>query len=100
MNEFEVTCIRKPHPENRHEHITHIGSQEQKWLLTRELVIKEIDGKTSAFYTIDKSTGRRAYIEVVREPGKATYLRTRADGKLNDNLLELPTCGADCTLKG
>jgi hypothetical protein len=38
------------------------------------------------------------YIAVVREPGKAAYLRTHADGKFNDNLLAQDECGSACKL--
>lgn len=98
MNEYEVTCIRKPNRESRHEHITHIGDQQGNWMLTREAAIRRIDTKTDAFYTIDKTTGKRAYIGVVRDTGKDPYLRTHADGKWNDNLLALAECGVTCKL--
>jgi len=67
-----------------------------QWRLTREAAITRIESKTEAYYTVDKSTGKRAYIGVVRETGKAPYLRTYADGKWNDNLLAQTECGASC----
>ena len=36
--------------------------------------------------------------ELVRELGKAPYLRTHADGKWNNNLLAQPECGNSCKL--
>ncbi|MGB9985207.1 MULTISPECIES: DUF3892 domain-containing protein [unclassified Herbaspirillum] len=69
-----------------------------KWRHTREAAITRIESKTEAFYTVDKATGKRIYIGVVREAGKAPYLRTHADGKWNDNLLAQGECGADCRL--
>ena len=64
--------------------------------MTREAAIARIESKTEAYYTVDKGTGKRAYIGVVRETGKAPYLRTYADGKWNDNLLAQTECGASC----
>jgi len=98
MNEFEVNCINKPDRQNRHEHITHIGNKDGAWRLTRETAIQRIEAKTEAFYTVDEQTGKRAYIGVVREDGKAPYLRTHADGKWNDNLLAQPECDATCSV--
>jgi hypothetical protein len=96
--EYHVNCIRKPDRQSWHEHITHIGNTQQAWLLTRESAIRRIDSGESAFYTIDDTTGKKMYIAVVREAGKAPYLRTHADGKFNDNLLAQPECGSSCKL--
>lgn len=98
MKEYEVNCVNKPHRSSRHEHITHIGHTGNKWRITRESAISRIESKTEAFYTVDKTTGKRAYIGVVREAGKAPFLRTHADGKWNDNLLAQSECGADCRI--
>lgn len=99
MREFEATCITKPDRESRHEHITHIGNNANKWRLTREAVIQRIDSKLEAYYTVDGTTGKKVYIGVVREAGKAPYLRSHADGKWNDNLLALPECSAATEVK-
>ena len=98
MNEFEVNCINKPDRDSRHEHITHIGNSIQNWRLTRESAIDRIESKKEAFYTVDQYTRKRVYIGVVRETGKAPYLRTHADGKWNDNLLAQQECGSNCRL--
>lgn len=98
MSEFEVNCINKQNRTSQHEHITHIGNTNGQWRLTRESAISRIDAKTDAFYTIDRTTGKRAYVGVVRETGKAPFLRTYADGKWNDNLLAQAECGADCKI--
>jgi hypothetical protein len=95
MNEFEVTCIIKPDRLSKHEHITHIGNNTARWMLTRESVIQRIESGREAFYTVDRFSGRRAYVAVVREAGKTPYLRTHADGRWNGNLLALPMC-QDC----
>lgn len=98
MKEFEVNCINKPNRNSASEHITHIGNTTNQWRLTREAAITRIESKTEAYYTVDKSNGKRIYIGVVREVGKAPYLRTHADGKWNDNLLAQTECGANCKI--
>lgn len=95
MKEFQVSCITKSTPQGGHEHITHIGGiGATAWRLTKESAIRRIESKEEAFFTVDQSTGKRAYIGVVREAGKAPYLRTHADGVWNDNLLAQPSCPA------
>jgi hypothetical protein len=98
MKEFEVSCITKPNRLSPHEHITHIGNIAAGWKLTREAAIRRIDSKEESYFTVDRSTGKRAYIGVVREQGKAPYLRTHADGKWNDNLLAQQECNGNCQL--
>ena len=101
MKEHQVTCIIKSIPNGAHEHITHIGNIAQGWKVTRELTIRQIEAKTDSYYTIEKITGKRAYVGVVpSQGGKAPYLRTHADGKMNDNLLAQPQCTTNCTLVG
>lgn len=97
MQEFHVNCINKANRESRHEHITHIGNI-SGWRLTREVAIERIESKQEAFYTVDARTGKRAYIGVVRESGKAPYLRSYADGVWNDNLLAQQECSASCRI--
>ena len=99
MKEYQVTCIDKPDRMSAHEHITHIGNTANNWRITREEAIRRIDAKTETFYTIDRTTGRKMYIGVVRGDGfKAPYLRTHADGKWNDNLLAQDECTGACKL--
>lgn len=100
MNEFEVTCINKPDRSSPHEHITHIGNNDAAWRMTKEEAIRRIDAKREAFYIIDRFTGRKVYVGVVREGGhKAPYLKTYSDGVWSDNLLALPECNvAICRL--
>lgn len=100
MTEYEITCINKPDRSSSHEHITHVGNTAGQWRLTRESAINHIDSKTSAFYTVDHSTGKKVYVGVVRDTGRAPYLRTHADGKWKDNLLALAECGANCKIAG
>jgi hypothetical protein len=101
MKEFLVTCITKPNRMSPHEHITHIGNIDAGWRLTREEAIRRLDARpqTEAFYTLDRTTGRKVYIGVVPASGlKGPYLRTHADGKWNDNLLSLSECNGACKL--
>lgn len=99
MNEFEIPCINKPDRMNAHEHITHIGNTANNWRMTREEAIRRIDSNQDAFYTIDRTTGKKVYVGVVRGDGmKAPYLRTHADGKWKDNLLALNECSDACKL--
>jgi len=100
MAEYEVTCVNKPHRSSPHEHITHIGNTVGKWRMPREKAIAQIDSKINEFYTIDRSTGKKCFVGVVREAGKAPFLRTHADGKWNDNLLAQAECGDSCQLVG
>jgi hypothetical protein len=93
MNEFEVTCITKSTTHGSCEHITEIGGHSGGgWRLSKEAAIHQIENKIAAFFTVDRATNRKVYVAVVREPGKAPYLRTHADGKWNDNLLAQTSC--------
>ena len=91
----QITCITKPDRFSRHEHITQLGGIDgsgQRWYYNREEVIRRIDNRTDRFWVIDPLTARRANVEVIREVGKAPYVRTRRDGILTDNLLSLSPC--------
>jgi hypothetical protein len=92
MADAQVTCIVKPHPLSPHEHITHVGNPAQQWIWPREKVIASIDDKTNTFFVLDPQSGERANIGVIRESGKAPYLRTYADGQWTNNLLSLNQC--------
>jgi hypothetical protein len=96
MSEFEITCVNKPDRFSQHEHITHIGNYAGNWRLTREVAIQRIEEKKERYFTVDKGTGKKAYIGVVREPNKAPYLKTYADGQWNNNLLAQQECGSNC----
>jgi Protein of unknown function (DUF3892) len=102
MTEHQVTCINKPNRMSSHEHITHIGNitnpPANRWRLTREEAIRRIDAKQEAFYTVDRYSGAKVYIGVVRETGRNPFLRTYADGKWNDNLLALDECDLTCKI--
>ncbi len=92
MADCQVTCIVKPHPQSSHEHITHVGNPGAGWIWTREQVVASIESRTNTFYVLDPVTGKRSEVGVVRQPGRAAYLRTHADGDWNNNLLSLNQC--------
>lgn len=92
MADAQVTCIVKPNAQSSHEHITHLGNPAGDWMWPREQVIRSIDEKSNTFYVLDPTSGKRADIGVVREAGKAPYLRTYADGRWDNNLLSLNQC--------
>lgn len=90
MPDVVVTCINKDPRNNTHEGITHLGGPGGGgWKWPREQVIRSIQNGSNTFYT--QVGGKRANIEVVEGP-YGPYVRTRADGVLNDNLLQLPEC--------
>ena len=98
MAHNHVPCINKPHHHSPHEHITHIGNIAERWRVTKEKAVYEIESNINTYYTVDSTTGKVCLVGVVKEPGKAPYLRTHADGKYNDNLLAQPECGASCAI--
>jgi hypothetical protein len=89
MADCQITCIVKP--QRPHEHITHVGNP-PTWVWPPERVIASTDNRSNTFFVTDPRTGRRADVGVVREVGKAPYLRTQADGYFDDNLLALDQC--------
>lgn len=91
MADCQITCITKPHPQSPHEHITRVGNP-PTWVWEREKVVASIDEKSNTFYVLDPTSGKRSDVGVVREAGKAPYLRTYADGVWNNNLLSLNQC--------
>lgn len=91
MADVQVTCISKPHPQSQHEHITHAGNP-PRWVWRTEDVISSITMGTNSFFVLDRFTGRRSEVGVVRPTGRRPYLRTYADGIWNDNLLSLNQC--------
>jgi hypothetical protein len=92
MADVRITCITKPNPSSPVEHVTHVGNLAAGWKWTREKVIESIEAKFNTFYVLDPSASKRSDVGVVREAGKAPYLRTYADGYWNNNLLSLDQC--------
>ena len=87
MADVQVTCINKIPRHNPYEGITHLGNATGKW--SRQTVIDWIERKEHSFFT--RVNGNRGDIGVIDGPN-GKYLRTSADGRLNDNLLSLPEC--------
>lgn len=92
MLERQITCIIKPNTSSQHEHITHVGNSALGWILTREEVIRRIDGNIEKFYVVDSRSKKKAYVGVRRVPGRAAFIQTYADGDWNNNLLSLGQC--------
>src|ERR1700687_99213 len=92
MADVQITCIRKPHPQSPHEHITQVGNPQAGCEWPREQVLASIDAQENTFYVRDPRTGLRSNVGVVRPAGRPAYLRTYADGDWNDNLLSLDQC--------
>jgi hypothetical protein len=90
MTEFRITCVTKPDRFSSHERITSVGVEYFEKRLTVAEVVHYIQSKALAFYTL--VNGRKAPVGVVDVPGRASYIRTHADGTWNDNLLALPEC--------
>lgn len=88
MADLQVTCINRLNRNSTHEGITHLGGM--TWAKkARPQVIFDIDNHVNTYYTL--VGGERANVEVV-ESSNGKYVRTRADGVWNDNLLALPEC--------
>jgi hypothetical protein len=90
MTALRITCIEKPNRYGSHEHITSVGVEGLARRLTVAEVIQYIRSRVYDFYTL--VSGRKASVGVVDVPGRASYIRTHADGTWNDNLLALPEC--------
>jgi len=86
MADAQVTCINKADRQSSHEGITHLGGAGWRW--SRSQVISSIEGGTNTFFT---NVGKRANIEVVNG-SNGKYVRTRKDGLLSNDLLELGEC--------
>lgn len=74
-----------------HEHITHLGSETQKF--TRAEVIRRIERGSDIFY-VSRGGGAIALVTVIDDRFRGKYVRTVADGTPTDNLLHLPPCPA------
>lgn len=96
MKEFEVNCVCRAHQGATHEHITHIGHSRDGWRLPRALAVERIEARAEAFFVLNRKTGERSYIGVVREGARPPFLRVFLDGIWNDRLLTLPDCGHRC----
>lgn len=96
MKDFEVNCLCRSRGGAGHQHITHIGHSSNGWRLACELAIERIETRAEAFYVLNRKTGERSYIGVMREGDGPPFLRVFLDGIWNDKLLTLPDCGQNC----
>ena len=90
-----ITCINKDNGNhyNAHEAITDLGwineSTKETGISTRQIMVGFIEKGNSAYvYRL----GNKAYLIVRTSVSGRKYVQTLADGKLSDNLLELPEC--------
>ena len=91
MASHKIDCVTKPNRQSRHEHITFIGSTTEGRGWSREQAIMLLDAGNDSFYV--RVGNDRSEIGVVRPiDGRRPFLRTYADGKWDDNLLELNEC--------
>ncbi|MDE1919430.1 MAG: DUF3892 domain-containing protein [Patescibacteria group bacterium] len=91
MARHRITCIVKPNPENRHEHITHVGCEGESLLWKRSKVIEALENKTDSFYVREGGEQVEVIVAYPRD-GRDPYIRTYTDGVWKDNLLALKQC--------
>ena len=89
MAEVRITCIQLEGSCRRHECVTHVGNGTGRW--PREQVVVWVESGAHSLFVLN-SFGRIARLRVVREPGKAPYLRTFVDDRETDDLLALMEC--------
>jgi len=81
------TARPDPNVGGRQKSRAHCPSGDSNGWSNVQQIIAWIEGKQFLFYTL--VGGRKAYVGVRRDIGKAPYIRTYADGVWNDNLLAL-----------
>jgi hypothetical protein len=97
--EHRVTCVNKAqHPGHNHPHITELGLGSDAGYYRRVTVAEAITNLRSPYgdryYTISPTTGRRANVVEggCEACGMRPYVRTTADGILDNNLSNLTFC--------
>ena len=96
MRAFEINCVARAPGLVGHDAITHIGHNGNDWCLTRGSAMKRVEAGFEAYYILNRQTGVRAYVGVMRAPGRPPQLRTHVNGAWNDGLLGLGAPGALC----
>lgn len=87
MTNIQVTSIALKDG-NGHEHITHLGTSVGQLLISR--VIHMIS-TGDEFYVVDPNTNKAVQVHKVSAiNGFHSYVQTKANGILTDNLLALP----------
>jgi hypothetical protein len=96
MTEVRIRCIKKDggNHNNPHEGITHYGwinpISNNSDLANRITMVSWLEKNGNYAYVKDQF-GNKAYCKIV--PGKnGKFLQTIADGRVTDNLLNLPEC--------
>lgn len=92
---IRITCINKDNGDHYdpHESITHLGwineSTRESNVSTRLEIVKFIEGNGFAYVADNYS---KVYLVVRTSIHGNKYVQTLADGRLTNNLLELPEC--------
>lgn len=88
---YLVVGIIRPDNGTKHEHITHLVCWEPSNKTTVATTVKSViaDIRSGSYYFTHYNNST-ANVEVSSRNG-VEYVRTNADGSLNDNLLKLPT---------
>ena len=93
MSRHRVQCINKSDRYNPWERITHIeGANEDgsRWKLSQADAIEGTESDRWSFFVV--KDGREVDVVVATSAHGNKYLKTRPDGDVPDNLLELPEC--------
>lgn len=89
---IEITAI-KMQGGGGHEHVDAVRWRNTSTLATGQSTTQTIVdwlSESQANQAVVAAGGTWVYVGVVRVEGKAPYIRTHADGKPQDNLLDLP----------
>ncbi len=91
--EQTIRCINKDDRKNPYERIIHVGGlnpNRTRWKITQSLAISQINNGEWIYYV---GEGRnRVQVVVATSPYGNYYIKTKADGKEPNNLLNLPEC--------
>ncbi|OGZ64539.1 MAG: hypothetical protein A3A98_03195 [Candidatus Staskawiczbacteria bacterium RIFCSPLOWO2_01_FULL_40_39] len=91
-----ITCIKKDngHHFNPHEAIESLRwwneSDGDRGICTRLEMVKFLEGKGVAY--VKDVYGNKAYLFVRESANGNKFVQTHADGKITNNLLQLPEC--------
>ena len=95
MADYRIDCVKKPHRESPHEHITSVGGPMPggagRWKDPVEKIVGLIELGAHRFYT--NESGASAWVGVRTSAAGRKFLQTYADGVWKDNLLALAECG-------